>query len=280
MGPCTDKIGPCLVLYSGCTLSPGELNSWIYSGTSSSAAVVRSYWLGASPHEASSHEDLVAQLRAAGPPPDGGGVRLQCAPRTLEGWLAERLGPAFNLQPVNPQWVLNVVCMAADGSEGEGDEAASEAAQQGAAPPEGGQQQQQQQSAETASAAGQEQRGEHCRQQRVLYSLLPASSLYNYSPVKDKRIPDQLSKAAGGLGGTPRGSAKASARGWCGGRAGAPSSRRSLCAPSSPLSRVGVGAQPVPLRLPALVTPLTMPDLFLSCRQAGRGAAGVWAQAH
>ncbi|KAL4443636.1 hypothetical protein ABPG75_011373 [Micractinium tetrahymenae] len=168
VAPCTDKVGPCLVLFSGCKLAPAELNTWIYAGASSNAAVVRAYWLGASPGKACSREDLVAQLRAAGPPPDGGALRLQCAPRSLEGWLADQLGPAFNLQPVKPTWVLNVVCMAADGGEDED-----------------GQQQREQR--------------EHRRRPRILYSLQPASSLYNYSPVKDKRIPDQLSKAAGKL---------------------------------------------------------------------------------
>lgn len=277
VGPCTEKVGPCLVFFSGCKLAPAELNRWLYSGASCSAAVVRCYWLGSEPREASSHKDLVAQLRAAGPPPDGGALRLQCAPRTLEAWLADQLGPAFNLQPVSPKWVLNVVSMAAEGGE-EGEEEGGEAAQQAVASPDDGRQQQ---GAAAAPVAGeqdgqqpaqQEQQVEHRRRRRVLYSLQPATTLYNYSPVKDKRIPDQLSKAAGKRrGGASRGTWPA----WLGGQ------RRitwpqcmAAQLPSSPVRRRVrrlSGPAPLSAHLILALAPWLQASWQRRCRPAGSG---------
>lgn len=273
VGPCNEKAGPCLVLFSGCTLAPEEVNSWIYSGASSSATVVRAYWLGATPGEASSHDDLVAQLRAAGPPPDGGGLRLQCAPRMLEAWLADQLGPAFNPQPVNPKWVLNVVCMAAEGGEEEGEEAGGAAAQQAAALAVGRPQQQDMAAAQAAGprhdqlGGRQQQQGEHRRRRRILFSLQPAATLYNYSPVKDKRIPDQLSKAAGEHGVT----------GGC--RSVTTHERHRAALANQPCSAWIDAAQPQPSRLPALARhlPATLPlpaaqaSWRRRCRRAGSG---------
>jgi hypothetical protein len=113
---------------------------------------VRAFWLGSNPQVAASQEDLLQQLLTAGPPADGAPLRLQCFPRSLEAWLGDQL-LGWNLQPVNPSWVLHIVTL-----------------------PEQRQQPQQ-----------------------FLYSLQPAAELYNYSAVRGKRVPDQLSKAAGKL---------------------------------------------------------------------------------
>lgn len=202
ISPDNRKSGPCLVHLSGCTLSPAALNEWILNGCSASAAILRIYWLGPSPLQAASKEKLVQQLLAAGPPADGGPLRLQCYPRSLEAWLGEQLPASFNLQPVNPAWVLHIVVLPPDqeqqeqvqeqeqegGEEQQEKEGAADAASQG------------QQQHEQQPAAGQEQpQTEQLRQQRILYSLQPAADLYNYSPARGKRVPDQLSKAAGKL---------------------------------------------------------------------------------
>ena len=35
VGPCTDRAGPCLVHFKGCSLTPGELNAWLVNGPAS-----------------------------------------------------------------------------------------------------------------------------------------------------------------------------------------------------------------------------------------------------
>ena len=172
VGPCTDRDGPCLVHYKRTRLTPAELNAWIYSNSSANAAVVRVYFLQSSPGVALSRQQLVEQLVAAGPAPDGGRLRLQCFPRSLEGWLGDQLPPSFNLQPVDPAWVLHIVRMPAE----------------------------EQQQAEPAKQQGQQQ-----QEERFLWSLQRADHLYNYQPVRDKRVPDQLCKAAGGWVASGRG---------------------------------------------------------------------------
>lgn len=152
VGPCTDRAGPCLVHYKRSRLTPTELNTWLATGAAGSC-IVRAFWLGSSPGMASSKEDLVQQLMAAGPAPDGAPLRLQCYPRSMESWLGDQLSPSFNLQPVKPSWVLHVVQF-------------------------------------------DQQPG---RPQQLLYSLQPAAEFYNYAPIRTKRVPDQLCKAAGKL---------------------------------------------------------------------------------
>ena len=107
VGPCTDRSGPCLVHFKGSRLSAPQLNEWIFGGAAAST-IVRAFWLGSSPQVASTQEELLQQLLAAGPPADGAALRLQCYPRSLEAWLGVQLD-AWNLQPVNPMWVLHVV---------------------------------------------------------------------------------------------------------------------------------------------------------------------------
>jgi hypothetical protein len=174
VGPFTarSRNGPCLVHFKRSSLSPAQVTAWLLGNASANSAVVRVYWLGASYSEASSRQDLLRQLLSAWPAPQGGRVRLQCAPRDLETWLGDELPASFNLQPVDPDWVLNIVRLPAEGSESQ-------------------QQQQQQQQ--------QQRQAESEQDERFVFSLQPAADLYNYPPVREKRVPDQLSKAAGKL---------------------------------------------------------------------------------
>lgn len=182
MGPYTDKLGPSLVHLKGSQLSPAEWNKWITEGPAATN-VMRVYWLGTSPSDAASLEDLLQQLLAAGPPADGGSLRLQCFPRSLETWLGDRLPLSFDLRPVNPSWVLHVVTFGQP------------------LPVQGGGSSQQQQPPQ------QQQQEEGCsgetlpppQQQHFLYSWQPAEDLYNHPSLRTKRVPDQLSKAAGKL---------------------------------------------------------------------------------
>ena len=151
VGPCSEKAGPCLVHFKGSRLTAPQLNAWIHGGVAATS-IVRAFWLGSNPQVAASQEELLQQLLAAGPPAGGAPLRLQCFPRSLEAWLGDQL-LGWNLQPVNPLWVLHIVTL-----------------------PEQPQQ-----------------------PQRFLHSLQPAAELYNYSAVRGKRVPDQLSKAAGKL---------------------------------------------------------------------------------
>ena len=94
------------MLFSGCSLTPAEVNSWLQASPLD-AMVLRVYWLGSSPAAAASHEQLVQQLLAAAPP--AGGVRLQCWPRALEVPLSEQLQFHYSMQPVGPSWALHIV---------------------------------------------------------------------------------------------------------------------------------------------------------------------------
>ena len=185
VGPYTGSTGPCLVRFRDSQLTTAQLNSWILSGCSSSAAIVRVYWLGGSPGTATSREDLLTQLAAAGAPP--GPVRLQVFPRRHEAALVDALPAGWQLQPVGPEWVLNVLQLS--GVEGE----AGAAGQPAAAPPE--------RQRQAAAAADPQQPAEQQQQQQpaFLWSLQRADDLYNYSPDRTKRIPDQLCKAAAKL---------------------------------------------------------------------------------
>ncbi|KAI3428151.1 hypothetical protein D9Q98_006535 [Chlorella vulgaris] len=193
IGPHTDRRGPCLVHFKGSQLSPEALNAWIAGNWSASTAVVRVFWLGDSPCEAHSLADLLRQLLAAGPPAGGGSIRLQCSPRSLESWLGDQLPLSFNLQPVDPAWVLHIVRQPPA--------AAQEGLQQ--------QQQQQQMVQEGQDSAQQEQQeqppqweqpwGHSQPGERFLFSLQPAAALYTYESVRGKRVPNQLCKAAGKL---------------------------------------------------------------------------------
>ena len=157
VGPYTGSTGPCLVRFRDSQLTTAQLNSWILSGCSSSAAIVRVYWLGGSPGTATSREDLLTQLAAAGAPP--GPVRLQVFPRRHEAALVDALPAGWQLQPVGPEWVLNVLQLS--GVEGE----AGAAGQPAAAPPE--------RQRQAAAAADPQQPAEQQQQQQpaFLWSL-------------------------------------------------------------------------------------------------------------
>ena len=153
---------------------------------------MRVYWLGPTPGEAHSEAELVAGLLAAAPC-DGSPLRLQCFPRSIEAGLVDQLDGRLNMQPVNPSWVLHVVRM---------DE---EPAQQQPAAGHGKQQEQQQQQ-QQAGLAGQAAQPEQQQEEeeapgryRYLYSLQPAAQLHQHAHERGKRVPDQLSKAAGKL---------------------------------------------------------------------------------
>jgi len=186
VGPCTRKAGPCLVHFKGCRLTPAQLNTWIEGSTSLWAAVVRIYWMGPTPHKAASKEELVQQLVAAGPPPDGGPLRLQGNPRAFENWLMDELPASFNLQPVGPVWVLNALQLPNPQQQGQQEGQQDQQGQQGVQ--------------EQQAAACQQQHGQQQAQRyRYVFSLQPATDLYSYTADRTKRVPDQLSKAAGKL---------------------------------------------------------------------------------
>ncbi|PRW56831.1 cell division [Chlorella sorokiniana] len=191
VGPHDHRHGPCIVHFKGCRLTPEELNAWLRDGPAS-CNVVRVYWLGPAPSAAHSEAELVAGLLAAAPQ-DGSPLRLQCFPRSIEAGLVDQLDGGLTMQPVNPSWVLHVVRLeqeqqpaaAADEQQRQRQRQRQEGPAGEAAQP-GEQQQQQQQ---------QEVRGSH----RYLYSLQPAAQLYQHAHERGKRVPDQLSKAAGKL---------------------------------------------------------------------------------
>lgn len=149
------------------------------------------YWLGPSPHVAHSEAELVAGLLAAAPQ-DGSPLRLQCFPRSIEAGLVDQLDGSLNMQPVNPSWVLHVVRM-----EDEQPVGAAAGRQHG--------QQDEGQGPEQPAAEAQQQQRKQQRQTgqparyRYLYSLQPAAQLYQHAFERGKRVPDQLSKAAGKL---------------------------------------------------------------------------------
>ena len=151
---------------------------------------VRVYWLGSAHSVAHSEDELVAGLLAAAPQ-DGSPLRLQCFPRSIEAGLVDRLDGSLTMQPVNPSWVLHVVRL-------------EEQQQQQAA---GGKRRQRRQHGAQAGGAAQaeQQQAEEQQQQeapavhRYLYSLQPAAQLYQHAFERGKRVPDQLSKAAGKL---------------------------------------------------------------------------------
>lgn len=166
--------GPSLARFWGSRLTAAQLNAWVIGGPVDSS-VLRVYWMGGSPSAAASREQLVQQLRAAAAPP--GPLRLQCYPRTMEAPLADELDgtEGFDLQPVNPAWVLHIVQL----------------------PP---QREEQQPGGEAAQGSpAQQQQTQQQRQQRYLWSLQPAADQYLYAAAREKRIPNQLSKAAGKL---------------------------------------------------------------------------------
>lgn len=152
---------------------------------------VRVYWLGPAHSVAHSEDELVAGLLAAAPQ-DGSPLRLQCFPRSIEAGLVDRLDGSLTMQPVNPSWVLHVVRLEEE-----------EQQQQLAAG--GKRRQRRQHGAQAGGAAQVEQQAEVQQQQeapaphRYLYSLQPAAQLYQHAFERGKRVPDQLSKAAGKL---------------------------------------------------------------------------------
>jgi hypothetical protein len=193
IGPHTDRRGPCLVHFKGSQLSPEALNAWIAGNWSASTAVVRVFWLGDSPCEAHSLADLLRQLLAAGPPAGGGSIRLQCSPRSLESWLGDQLPLSFNLQPVDPAWVLHIVRLPPAAAQ-EGLQQQQQPQQMGQDGQDLAQQEQQEQPPQWEQPWEHSQPGE-----RFLFSLQPAAALYTYESVRGKRLPNQLCKAAGKL---------------------------------------------------------------------------------
>lgn len=110
MGPHTDRAGPCTLLLSGVATPPEQLVAWLPRSPVFAALVVRLYQLGPSASRAArtaaTCEAVLEQITAAGPPLAP--VRLQCSPRSLEVWFAERLPPAWQLAVTGFGHVLNV----------------------------------------------------------------------------------------------------------------------------------------------------------------------------
>jgi 23S rRNA U2552 (ribose-2'-O)-methylase RlmE/FtsJ len=95
----------CCTLVSGVAVSAMDFVEWIKRSTLH-WSITRVYSLVGG-GTASSRDDLLRQLSAAGPP--AGVVRLQCLPRGVETFLQDELPQEWDLHPIEFTHVLNAV---------------------------------------------------------------------------------------------------------------------------------------------------------------------------
>ncbi|KAK2075730.1 hypothetical protein QBZ16_001471 [Prototheca wickerhamii] len=104
VGPHTDHAGPATVKLHHVTLARPAFEAWL-QGCVIEWAIMRVYWAR---DMSASKEALVDRLINVYGPPKGV-TRLQCYPRSLEGWLGEQLPLTWELHPVTFTHTLHVV---------------------------------------------------------------------------------------------------------------------------------------------------------------------------